>query len=75
MKVTFEFDTDSENFDSIELEAHYQARDLVSCLSNILDKTRSWYKYDEREEIPTEEIRDEIVEIINDHVNTEKLGL
>lgn len=29
MKVTFEFDTSSENFDKYELERHYQWKDWV----------------------------------------------
>lgn len=33
MKVTFEFDTESENFNSIELERHKQADDMAKALS------------------------------------------
>lgn len=29
MKVIFEFDTESENFNSIELECHKQANDMA----------------------------------------------
>ena len=74
MKVIFEFDTYSENFDNTELETHYQAESMALCISKILDKTRSWYKYDERNEIPVEEICDEIIGIVNKHVNLEKMG-
>lgn len=56
MIVTFQFDTDSENFDNTELEAHYQANNMACCLSEIENKLRSWYKYDERPAIPTEDI-------------------
>ena len=74
MKITFEFDTDSELFDSIELETFYQANYLRICISEILDKCRAWEKYDEREAIPADEIRDTIVRIVNENCNLEKLG-
>ena len=74
MIVTFQFDTDSENFDNTELEAHYQANNMACCLSEIENKLRSWYKYDERPAIPTEEIRETILDIIQEHVNMERLG-
>lgn len=32
MKVIFEFDTESENFNSIELERHKQANDMAKAL-------------------------------------------
>ena len=46
MKVIFEFDTDSENFDNTELEAYKQAPHLVRALADICDKLRSWDKWD-----------------------------
>ena len=48
MKVIFEFDTESENFNSIELERHKQADDMAKALGEILKKARGWDKYDER---------------------------
>ena len=74
MKITFEFDTDSELFDSTELETFYQANHLRMCISDILDKLRSWEKYDNRDAIPVDEIRDTIVRIVNENCNLEKLG-
>lgn len=74
MKITFEFDTDKEGCDLPELYRVEQADDMAYCISLIQDKVRSWYKYDERNSIPIEEIQDEIYSIINDHVNMEKLG-
>lgn len=74
MKITFEFNTDNENFDYHELEIHKQAADMASCLFEIQNKLRGWYKYDERGEIPTEEVFEKINEIIVDHVNMEKMG-
>lgn len=51
MKVIFEFDTESEDFNSIELERHKQADDMAKALGEILKKARSWDKYDERSAI------------------------
>lgn len=74
MKVIFEFDTDSENFDNTELEAHYQSRSMAMCLNEIQNKLRGWYKYDERGLIPVDEICDSINDIILENVNMERLG-
>lgn len=74
MKVTFEFDTESENFDNCELERHYQADKMAYCLSGIIHQLRVWYKYDERENIPVDEIHQKIWDIIQENVNMEKLG-
>lgn len=74
MKVTFEFDTDAETFDRTQLECYYQAENMASCINEITNKLRSWEKYDERNEIPKDEIHTEIWEIINENINLEKLG-
>lgn len=74
MKVNFEFDTESENFDNCELERHYQANNMTLCLHEITNQIRSWYDYDERETIPVDEIHQKIWDIIQDHVNMERLG-
>ena len=74
MKVIFEFDTSSENFDIYELECHKQAENLAACLNEISNKVRGWYKYDNRELIPVEEIKEQIDKIILEHVSLEKLG-
>ena len=74
MKITYEFDTDKEGFDWTELNRIQQADDMAYSISLITDKIRSWYKYDERNSIPVEEIQEELYEIINEHVNMEKLG-
>lgn len=46
MKITFEFDTDSENFDNTELEACKQANKLVRTLNDITECIRSWEKWE-----------------------------
>lgn len=74
MKVIFEFDTESENFNSIELERHKQADDMAKALGEILKKARSWDKYDGRSAIPTDEIRKEVNEIISQYVDIDKIG-
>ena len=74
MKVTFEFDSDKESFDYQELQRYYQVDDMAMCISDILDKCRSWYKYDERSEIPIEEVYDTIIDIVNNYCNMEKMG-
>ena len=74
MKVIFEFDTESENFNSIELERHKQADDMAKALGEILKKERSWDKYDGRSAIPTDEIRKEVTEIISQYVDIDKIG-
>ena len=75
MKINFEFDTDSENFDYIELERYKQVDNMAICLGEIADKVRYWYNKEIRNEIPTEEIGDTIFEIIKDNnINLEKIG-
>lgn len=74
MKITIEFDTDSENYSRSEFLTYTHAIDLVVALNKIQEQCRTWYKYDERTEIPDEEIRDTINGIINDYVNMEELG-
>ena len=74
MKLTFEFDTSSENFDIYELERHEQAENLAVCLYGISNKVKGWYKYDNREAIPPEEIKEQIDKIIIEYVRLDRLG-
>ena len=74
MKVKFEFDTQSENFDYHEYEVFNSAEEMVTALYEISNKLRGWEKYDDREAIPASEIKETIMKIINEHVNLEKLG-
>lgn len=74
MKVTFEFDTSSENFDKYELERHYQCNDLAYCIFRITDQVTKWIKWDERESIPIDEIREKIWDIIEQSICVERLG-
>lgn len=74
MKITLEFDTESENFELAELERHKQARDMLMCLDAIREQLRTWENRDERVSIPIAEVSDKIFEIMQDHVNLEKMG-
>lgn len=73
MKVIFEFDTESEDFNQAVLECYYQAERSAQCLNKITDKLRSWEKYDERTEIPTDEIHEKIWNIIEENVSLERM--
>lgn len=73
MKVIFEFDTCSENFDNSELERVKNADKMAHTLFEITNQLRSWYKYDDRESIPTDEIYDKIWDIINSEINIDNL--
>ena len=79
MKIKFEFDTCSEEFyDYNENQTLYRmqnADELASCLNELAEKVRSLMKYDERENIPKDEIEEVFWEITKDHnINFEKLG-
>ena len=74
MKIKFEFDTESELFDQHELNRYLNANKMAYCLSEITNKLRSWYKYDNRGEIPIQEVYDEIWDIIQEEVSMEELG-
>lgn len=63
MKITFEFDTNSEQFDRIELNRIQKAFDMALALYDIDNLCRKYRKYDERESIPVEEIDNEIGKI------------
>ena len=73
MKIKFELDTNDENFDQFELNRLNHATDMALCLYEITNKLRAWYKYDARGSIPIEEIHDELWNIINEHINLEKI--
>ena len=75
MKVTFEFDTDSETFDNYQLQAHYQAKKMTLCFMEIFKQLREWYKYDNRGEIPAGEVRDTLTNIIYEYIHPENLGI
>lgn len=74
MKITLEFDTESENFEYAELERHKQALEMLMCLDAIREQLIEWEKRDVRGSIPIDEISDRIFEIMHKYVNFEKMG-
>lgn len=67
MKITYEFDTDKDNYDMQELTRVQKAFDMAYALWDIDEAIRKWYKYDEREAIPVDEIRETFVDILQNH--------
>lgn len=67
MKITYEFDTNDENFYPDELKRIQKADDLCSCIWDIEEQLRKWYKHDERGAIPIDEIYETIFDIIEDN--------
>ena len=66
MKVTFEFDTLSENFVPSELERMKNVDKMVSALYEITNQLKHWEKYDDRDNIPKDEVYEKIWDIITD---------
>lgn len=75
MKHIIEFDTNSENFDQFEYKTTIDARKFLMALNSIVEKTREWVKYDERNEIPVDEIRREVLNILREeYIDMEEYG-
>ena len=55
MKITFEFDTDSENYSRDEYERMLKADDMCDCLWDIAHRIRGWYNHPESYEKLTED--------------------
>ena len=55
MKITFEFDTDSESFQRDEYERILKADDMCAVLWDLEQKIRGWYNHPERHEPLTDE--------------------
>ena len=48
---------------------------MRSCIYDITNKLREWYKYDTRDSIPISEVYDELWDIISDNnVDLEEMG-
>lgn len=62
-KVNFEFDAIEEQNDIVLCTNRYK---LASMLSEISNYRRSLYKYEEREQIPTEEIINKLDGLLED---------
>lgn len=70
MKITYEFDTNSENWqdDNYTRERYEASFDMLMALSDIKDQLREWNKYDPREYIPISEVFNTLSEIIDTRV-------
>ena len=68
MKITYEFDTTSENYDKFEMLRIQKSLDMALALWDLDGKIRNWRKWDERDAIPVEEITDAFVEILEKHM-------
>lgn len=66
MKISFEFDTDSEDFDNCELERYKQVDKMARCLYHIDDKLRGYYKYDTRGSVEIDEFTRTLWDIMKD---------
>ena len=75
MKITFEFDTDSESFSRDEYERTLKADDLCDCLWDIQQKIKGWYNHPERHEKLTEDSLAEFFNSVMDEhgINLERL--
>ena len=67
MKITYEFDTNSEDYkdDCYIQERFSKSFEMALALTKLDDIIHSWYKNDEREAIPVEEIRNTFNDILD----------
>ena len=67
MKITYEFDTNSEDYkdDSYTQERFSKSFEMALALTKLDDVIHSWYNRDEREAIPVEEIRNTFNDILD----------
>ena len=75
MKVTLEFDTDSENFSQDELDRVLKADDMCHCLYYLSLQIRGWCNHPERYGKLTEDSLSEFFyNTLNEHdINLERL--
>ena len=62
-KITIELDEQEENYD---LELYTNRYKMAHMLDEVQNLAREYYKYDERSEIPTSEIKDKLDNILSD---------
>lgn len=58
MKVIFEFNIDKNKDDVLDLELANNRLKMWKVIADLAQQTREWQKYDQRTEIPAQEIRD-----------------
>lgn len=74
MKITYEFNTNADDFEYAELHAVEDAQTLVHIASKVLDLARYYEKYDNRESIPVDELVDRLRDLVCDNVRMERYG-
>lgn len=57
MKVIFEFNIDKNRDDVLDLELANNRLKMWKVIADLAQQTREWQKYDQRTEIPAQEIR------------------
>lgn len=68
MKITLEFDTDSENFSQDEYERIIKADDMCSCLWDIAQQVRGWYNHPERyDELTADSLSEFFYDTLKEH--------
>ena len=68
MKIIYEFDTTSDDFDRFEKYRIDKSLDMAMALWDLDNKIRSWRKYDDRESIPVGEISQAFWDIMEEHM-------
>lgn len=64
MEVIYKFDFKEDSDDLHELKLIEKRSNMYLALHDLSEKFRSWYKYDERTAIPTDEIRETFYDIL-----------
>lgn len=76
MEQVYKFTFEEGSDDSYEVYLIEKRRNMSIALWDLSQKFREWYKYGDREAIPTEEIRDTFYDILADNdINLDKLCL
>lgn len=74
MEVVYRFTFEEGSDDLQELKLIEKRTSMYLALWDLSQKFRDWYKYGDREAIPTEEIRETFYDILSEHdLNLEKL--
>lgn len=73
MIITYEFDTDAENFDWCEYEQVKSASNMACALWDISQAVRDWYKYNP-DSLTPDTLHDKFYEILSDNdINIERI--
>lgn len=76
MEQVYKFTFEEGSDDSYEVYLIEKRHAMSIALWDLSQKFREWYKYGERDAIPTEEIRDTFYDILADNdINLDKLCL